>query len=314
MDGKFLDLNLLRVLRVLLQELSVTRAAERLHLSQPAVSASLKRLRQSFDDPLFHPARRGITPTPRALELAEKVERILQEAESLTAPAHFDPRTEPTRFVIGANDFGLFSVVAPLLERIHRVSPQTELIVKRLSQDIGRQLAHGEMDVAITLMSTPVSGARVRPLFRETFTAIVRKGHPCLDRRLDLDEFCALPQVRVSAADARQADPIDEALTELGRTRRVVVTIPSFFSLPQLLPNSEMIAVAPTRLARHFGGTLTSTTLPLHVSGFTMNMTWDSRTQESESHKWLRREMEAVASDAGQVGGGPNSGAGVSLP
>lgn len=311
MDNRSLDLNLLRVLRVLLQELSVTRASERLNLSQPAVSAALNRLRQSFDDPLFHPARRGITPTPRALELAEKVERILQDAESLTAQSHFDPRTEPARFVIGANDFGLFSIVAPLLERIHRVSPQTELIVKRLSQNIGRQLAHGEMDVAITLMSTPVSGARVRPLFRETFTAIARKGHPCLDRPLGLNEFCALEQVRVPSADARQADPIDEALAELGQTRRVVVTIPSFFSLPQLLSNSKLIAVAPTRLARHFEGALTSVALPLHVPGFTMNMTWDSRTQESQSHKWLRSEMEAVASDP--VLAGRSSGSGGAL-
>lgn len=291
-----LDLNLLRILRVLLQERSVTRAAARLNLSQPAVSAALNRLRHSLDDPLFVPHGRGITPTPRALEIAGRVDAILNEAEKLTAPQDFDPRAQAARFVIGANDFGLFAVVAPLLERINRASPRTELVVRRLDPEIGRQLSEGDVDVAITLMSTPVSGARVRPLFRETFTGTACRGHPCLETAPDLERFCELGQVRVATADSRLVDPIDEALAELGRRRRIVLTMPSFFLLPAVLSGSSLVAVAPTRLVRQFGDILQPMDLPFELPGFSVNMAWSERTQKSEPHAWLRGEIEAAVS------------------
>jgi DNA-binding transcriptional LysR family regulator len=288
---KQLNLNLLRVLDTLMQERSVTRAAERLHLTQPAVSSALNRLRTAFDDPLFMPTRRGIVPTPRAFELAARASTVLKEVEAMVEPRTFDPATARASFVIGANDFGVISVVAPLLERLVHAAPEMQLHVKRLEPDISAQLARQDIDLAITLLTEPSRPAYVHPLFRESFTGTIRRDHPMAGQAPTLDHFCAMHQVRVSAADTRLVDPVDDALAEVGRRRRIVLTMPSFLSLPRVLGQTDLISVAPQRMVTYFRDTLAEVPIPLKLPGFTLNMIWDDRTQTSESHKWLRAEL-----------------------
>lgn len=282
------------MLSVLADERNVTRAAERLNLSQPAVSAALGRLRATFGDPLFLPARRGVVPTPRALELAPRAEAILRQADSMIRPRAFDPRTSDVAFEIGANDFGVFAVVSPLLERLRYVAPGTRIRVRRLDSDISRQLGRQEIDLAITLLTEPARPAHVQLLFREAFTAVVRHDHPIIGADMSLDTFCRLDHVRVSAADARLVDPVDDALLEVGLSRRIVLSVPSYLSLPQVLRRTDLVSVAPMRLVRYFQSTLRTVHVPLRLPGFAMNMIWDERTHSNPAHRWLRGEISRV--------------------
>lgn len=283
-----IDLNHLRILVAVIDERSVTRAAERLHLSQPAVSAHLRRMREIFADPLFVPVGRGVMPTPRAIELAHHATAILRKVEIMTDTGTFDPGVADLTIFIGANDFGLFSIVAPLLRRVREIAPGIQLQIRRLDSDISRQLDRQEIDFAITMLTEPTKSAYVQPLFRETFHCAMRLCHPLAGSDMNVESFCAHDHVRVAWADTNVVDPVDNALSELGRSRRNAVTLPSYFSLPRILENTDLIAVAPRGVIKYFDWALAERPLPLLVPGFSMNLIWDDRTHSSESHIWLR--------------------------
>ena len=295
MNIRSFDLNLLQVLDALMEERNVTRAAERLHLSQPAVSSALNRLRQAFDDPLFLRTQRGVVPTPRAIELANDARAVLRRVESMIDARPFDPATVDVTFTIGANDYGQFAVVAPLMEYLRKHAPLVKLTVVQLDVNIGERLQHQSIDFAITLLSEPPPEAHAMPLFKEKFLCAGRIDHPGLTKgRLTLDEFCALDHIRISPANARLVDPVDQALAGLGRRRRVVVTVPNFFLLPRMLRHSDLVSIAPAGLARYFNWTLTAVPPPLKIPGFVMNLVWHERTHGSEGHRWLRERMAAL--------------------
>jgi len=286
------DFNLLRVLDALLEERNVTRAGERLHLSQPAVSSALRRLRQAFEDPLFVRAQRGIIPTPRALALAPAVREVLARVGGMIDSRPFDPATADLAATVGANDYGQFSVIAPLLRILRGRAPAMTLRVVPLDADIGRQLQNHKADLAITLLTRPPPGTHSVPLFEENFLCAARIDHPALaGGGLTLDGFCALDHVRVSPANARLTDPVDQALAARGRSRRVVLTVPNFFLLPRMLRHSDLVSVIPARLARYFDWTISAVPPPLEIPGFTMNLVWHEHTHDSASHRWLRARM-----------------------
>lgn len=295
MNIRNFDLNLLLVLDALCEERSVTRAAERLSLSQPAVSASLNRLRDAFGDPLFVRTQRGVLPTPRAEELSRAAKSVLLEVGHMISDRPFDPAASHVTFTIGANDYGQFSVVAPLLHRMQQVAPHVTFQVKLLASDIGEQLANQEIDVAITLLSEPPEDSIAMPLFDEAFVGVTSADHKGLPKKLSLDRFCELSHVRVSPANTRLGDPVDEALAELGRSRNVVLTVPNFFMIPRMLRQSSFISVVPQRLLTYFQWTLKEVALPLPLRGFTMNLLWHRRTDASARHKWLREQMKIAA-------------------
>lgn len=285
------DISQLRVLVAVMDERNVTRAAERLHLSQPAASIALKRLREAFGDPLFVPARRGVIPTPRAIQLAHRASAILSDLEDMTVAGAFDPATAEQTVFMGANDFGLLGVVAPLLERLRRVAPGIGLHIVRLDANLDRQFDRQEIDMALTIMTEPNKKAYVQPIFRESFACAVGRTHPLAREELTLESFCAHDHVRVSWADRTVIDPVDSVLSDLGRRRRFAATLPSYFSLPRLLENTDLIAVAPSRIIAHFPDDLVALPLPISVPGIALNLVWDDRTHASACHTWLREQI-----------------------
>lgn len=287
------DLSLLRVLVMVMDERNVTRAAERLHQSQPSVSIALRRLREHFDDPLFLPLRRGVVPTPRAIELAHRATKILRDVEEMTQAERFDPATEETTVFIAANDFGVLSVIAPLVEGLRTKAPGIRLQVRRLASDISRQLDRQEVDMAVTILTEPGRPAHVQPLFREAFSVAVGVGHELAGKELTLDDFCSCPHVRVAWADTNVTDPVDNALSDLGRQRNAVLTVPSYFYLPRMLANSNLIAVAPCGVISHFERELVALPMPVPIPGFSMNLIWDDRTHTSARHMWVREQILA---------------------
>ena len=297
MNIRNFDLNLLLVLDALMDERNVTRAAERLRLSQPAVSAALNRLRVSFGDPLFVRMQRGMLPTPRAVEVAHAAKAVLGQIEEIIEAQPFDPSHSQAVFRIGANDYAQLAVVVPLVRRLGDMAPNIHIEVVGLSQNLGEQLERQRVDLAITLFTEPPKGARTAMLFRETYMCAARKDHPQVGKTLSLDQFCTLPQVAVASADPRSADPVDEALAALGRERRAVLKMPNFFILPHMLQHTDFISVAPERLIRYFTPTLKALPLPIDVPGFSMNLVWHEGMHAGAAHAWLREQILKLSNE-----------------
>ena len=217
-----LDLNLLRALDALLDERNVTRAAQRLSLTQPAVSAMLTRLRESFGDPLFVRSQRGIVPTERALELAAPLKQVLSEIEQMLQPRAFDPREAGMTLTLASTDYALRAVVVPFLARLREAAPGVRAVIVPVQHErLQAQLESGDVDMAlITPETTPVD-LHARRLFDERYVCVMRADHPAAARRLTLERFCALDHALVSYAGGSLSGVTDEALARVGRSRRV---------------------------------------------------------------------------------------------
>ena len=193
-DIRTLDLNLLRTLDALLDERSVTRAAERLGFTQPAVSGMLTRLRESFDDPLFVRTQRGIVPTLRAMALAGPVKQILSDVDALLLPAVFDPLSAHFTLSIAATDYALQTVVLPFLVQLRAQAPGIRVAIRPVDDErIQSQFERGDLDLALMTPEAALPDLHARRLFDETYVCALRDDHPDAGgSSLSLERFCAL--------------------------------------------------------------------------------------------------------------------------
>lgn len=291
-----IDLNLLVVLDVLLDERSVSRAAQRLNLSQPAVSGALKRLRETFQDPLFVRSRQGIRPTPQALDLIGPVKTVLQEIDTILSLAEFSPDAADSVFTIAATDYAQMTFLAPLMQLVHLEAPNIRFSI--VSTDIRRmpeQFDRQEIDFAITVPEMAPSNANSMELFDDRYVCAVSPDHPAARTQLSLDDFCALDHVLVAPSSDGFFGPTDDALAKLGRRRRVSVSVPNFLSLPSILAASDFITVAPERVLRPFGDSLSIFPAPLALPDFKVIGLWHELSNRSPAHTWLREKMEEIA-------------------
>lgn len=288
-DLRTLDLNLLKTLDALLDERSVTRAAQRLALTQPAVSGMLTRLRECFDDPLFVRTRHGITPTLRALELATPVKQILGDVSQLLQPKVFDAASARMALRIAATDYALSAVVVPFITALRQQAPGICVSVQPvINEQLAAQMAQGEVDMALVTPETTPPELHAHHLFEEQYVCLLRAGHPdAASGLLSLDRFCALDHALVSHSGTRFRGVTDDALAALGRQRRVTLAVNSFLVLPEILRSSDLVAVVPQRLAQHTHG-LIQLTPPLAITGFSKTLTWHERSHRDPGHRWLR--------------------------
>ena len=291
-----LDLNLLTTLNALLVELNVTRAARRLHLSQPAVSVQLARLREYFDDPLLLPGPRGMRPTARANELREPLRHALALLTDAILPsAPFDPRLATPTWRIAAFDYGEFTVLLPALGRLRASAPSARLaVVQSAPAQVAIKADQGEIDLSLMTAAEAPQGLRSRSLFTERYVLAGRIDHPQLKRRPTLAQFCKLDHVIASPDGGGFQGVTDVALSELGMARRVVMSVPHFLFLVTILERSDLVALVPSRLIE--GNTsLRVVEPPLEVPGFEMVMVWPERVHRDLAHRWLREQIaEAV--------------------
>lgn len=288
-DIRTIDLNLLRTLDALLDERNVTKAAQRLALTQPAVSGMLTRLREGFDDPLFVRTQRGIVPTLRALELAAPLKQILGEIDALLRPQAFDPATAELTLTVASTDYALQAVVLPFLEALRRKAPGVRVAVVPVQDALLQtQFERGEIDLALVTPESALPDLHARRLFDERYVCVMRAGHP--DARggaLSLDRFCELDHALVSYSGGSFRGITDDALARLGRERRVTVSVTSFLVLPSILKSSDLIAVVPQRLVARSKGLVTLEP-PLEIPGFTKTVAWHERTHRASAHRWVR--------------------------
>jgi DNA-binding transcriptional LysR family regulator len=308
-DLRRVDLNLLVSLDALLAELNVTRAAQRLHLSQPALSAQLARLRQLFDDPLLMPAEsgRGMMPTALALDLAAPLRDALQQLAGvvLRRPG-FDPLRDERRFHIAASDNAIGLLGLPMVAQLPAVAGAGVRLAFRAAQHdrIAQQLEQGEVDLLIGSERALSDTMKVTKLFAERFLACQRKGHPRGNGPLDLDTYCSLGHVLVSTSGGSFHGFMDELLDALGRRRHVALSVQHFTLVPDILGATDLIGTLPARLAARHADRLDAFELPFDVPGWTLHAAWHPRHQRDPAHAWLRNWVQACAREADAAGRG----------
>jgi DNA-binding transcriptional LysR family regulator len=296
-----LDLNLLLVLQRLFEAGSVTGAAERLGLSQPAVSRALGRLRTAFGDALFVRAPGGLQPTPRAEALREGLGEALARLGALVAgPAPFSPAATTRAFTVATRDYAEAVLLPRLLGALAREAPAATLRVVPVDGAWEPALAEGRWDLLWGPRRRAGAGLIWTHLWDEGFAFVVRLGHPATRRPLTLERFTAIPQLAI-APEGKGANPLDERLARLGARRRVVAQVPSFLVVPALVAGSDLGVTLPRRMvalhAARWG--LAALELPFEMTGFDISQAWHERLRGDPAHAWFRKLVAAVAREAG---------------
>lgn len=311
MDSTSIDLNLLAVLDALLGERNVTRAARRIHLSQPATSNALSRLRHLFDDPLLVRSGRGLVLTPRAESLIGPVRAAMEQIDVALGTADaFDPASSKATFTIATSDALQIGLAPALLARLAAEAPGVRLVcapLENVRKDLGdplpeHELATGQIDLAIGYFSQPKAHHHVKPLFDGDFVCVARKGHPVVGPDITLRQFVDLGHVVITSAHHAHGT-VDSVLARRKLARRVAVVVPQYSVVPYLLMRSDHIAVLPRRLAegfeRAFGLQLIEP--PVALAKYTITQVWHERTHRSAAHRWLREAVGALGAPMGKV-------------
>jgi DNA-binding transcriptional LysR family regulator len=300
-----LDLNLLLAFEALIAERSVTRAAERMSVGQPAMSASLARLRKFFGDPLLVREGRSLVPTPRALELAASFGEALDQIDTtLRASRSFDPRTARRTFTVMASDYVLLLLLGPLIAELETEAPGIGLTIRPVSAGYADQLNRPQLDLLI-LPEEAAADMRARSarLFSDRLVCAVSTGHPKVGERLTEEQFRTLPLV--SYGGVLTESLIEHRFREPGIDRAVAVATESIVLQPLVLAGTRMMALIPERLGQYFARQAGIRLLapprplePLHLAMF-----WAPRAHDDPAHRWLRgRVQRAAASLPGPTG------------
>ncbi|CNI01393.1 leucine transcriptional activator [Yersinia massiliensis] len=296
MDTKKLDLNLLVTLEALLTELNVTKAAARLHLSQPAVSAQLNRLRTLFDDPLLVPARRGMIPTAKALELLAPLRGSLDQLRhTLQAHNDFHPERATLTVNIACTDYIQAVVVMPLVLALRQKAPGVRIAVHHFDPtQVEHQLATGKIDIVIATPTTGNVHLRTHHLFDESYVLIGRRGHPSLTNNLTMESYAKLEHVIVSPAGGSFSTPTDDMLAVFGHHRKVVLSATSFLFIPDIISGSEMVALVPRRLICKESARFSVFDIPWLAEQFEVSLVWHERNHSHAGQRWIRETVIAL--------------------
>lgn len=299
-DLAHVDLNLLRVLDVLLSEGSATAAARRLGVTQSAVSHALGRLRALTGDPLLVRGGRGLVPTPRGAAMRDPVHRALGELGAALAPALFDPRTARATFVVACPDYTAMLLGPRLAVRLAREATEIELVLAAAVGDPHEALATSACDLVVGSGTTAVDGDGLyqQRLFDDGFDCVVARDHPRINEPWDLDLYCELRHVLI-APRGTAGGPVDTKLEALGRKRKVSVRVASFVGACYVAAGSDAVLTLPSRLARALAPTigLALRPPPLELASFAIVQQWHARKHADPLHRWMR----ALVADASQA-------------
>jgi DNA-binding transcriptional LysR family regulator len=302
-DLSAIDLNLLVAFEALFEERSVTLAAQRLHLGQPAMSAALGRLRLVFEDDLFIRTGREMQPTSKSLEIASGILGSLNQLrQTLEASQVFDPKTSSRWFAIGSPDYTSSVVLPSLLEFCGQTAPLLNFRLISYEKDsVGELLEQGAIDLALGVFPVPPPQTSHIALFQERFVGIARQGHPAIDRIGDrstmaLKTFADLPHVLVTLRRDTTGE-IDKLLAQRHLQRRVAVTTPQMLALPAILATTDLIATVPDRLATQLVRlhNLEGFELPIETETWTVSMLWSKLADKDVANAWLRQALSMIS-------------------
>lgn len=290
-----MDLNLLVVLRALLVERHVTRASQRVGLSQSATSHALSRLRELFHDPLLVRSGRSLSLTPRALRLLPALERSLTELESAMADEpEFEPSTARRAFTLGMADYLQALIMGPLLRQVASRAPFVDLSVV-VFPNLKELTESGAIDVALSVPQPEVRNLRHEPLFRDEFVCMVRRDHPEIKKAPSLETYLAQRHV-VVAPGGRPGTLVDSVLADHGLERRVALRVTNFLIAPVVVCQTDFVSTMPVRLARRLAKTypLLLFPPPIALPHFEYGMSWHPRLNDDPAQRWLRGVVRSV--------------------
>ena len=323
MRFRTLDLNLLRVFDAVMDERHVTRAAERLAMTQPAASNALRRLRDALGDDLFVPGPTGVAPTRRAEALAPTVREALRALQQAIEPPSFDPRVDARAFTLAMTDATAAVLMPVLMRRWADAGAVATLTVVAIdSRDPRPMLDHGAADAAVgffpevaqALAADPDAGAaRLEVLYRNDYVAVMRAGHALATRAaFTLDDYCDARHLRVNFA-GRPRGYVDDALARLGRSRRTVLTVDHFSTAACVVGGTDLVTTLPRGFVRATdpGHALACRALPFDVTPIDVGLLWHRRHAHDAAQRWLRAELKAAGERIAarhRAAAGPGSG------
>lgn len=288
------DLNLFVVFDAIYREGNLTRAAERLYLSQPAVSHALARLRERFDDPLFERAGKGMSPTPLAKAIIERVRIALQELEStLGEGLAFDPAEANRVFTLAARDVMEFTALPPLMVHLQRQAPNIQLRSLRVPRrDIMQQLSSGQIDFAADVLLPVPEEVEHQPLGRELLAVAMRHDHPLASTVLNLEVYISATHVLVSS---RHDGPgvEDFALNRCGKSRKVALRCQNYYAALQVVKDTDLLLTLPQSYARQMkaNGGISIAPLPLELPPVDIHLYWHRKASRDPALVWLKQQM-----------------------
>lgn len=298
-----LDLGLLLVFQEVYRHGRSSAAADRLRLSQPAISQALRRLEELLEEPLFIRSAAGMRPTSRAIEIAPKVDALLELASETINRLQFEPVTSNRLFRVHAADFAASLLMAPLVQRFAICAPAAKLSLgfAGVPSHAFHLLRTGGLDLAVGRFPDPPKDCVASQLFEEDYQVVARVGHPSMRNGLDLDIYLQAQHVIVSFA-GDLTGTIDVDLASLGHARNVVAASPMFLSAFAAVATSDLIATAPRRLAARFAGVfgLAAYELPFPASRFHIDLVRARSTLKDRALDWLTGEIQMVLGDEGK--------------
>jgi DNA-binding transcriptional LysR family regulator len=297
------DLNLLISLDALLTECNVTKAAARLYISQPALSAQLAKLRDLFGDPLLLPAQsgRGMTPTARALTLHGPLRTAIKAMEDvLSDEPSFDPLTDERTFRIAIGDSATGLISLPLIEALATQSGENIRAILSMPDPrrIAEHMEDGDIDVVIDSERIVPGTMNTQLLFEEAFVMAQRKQHPRGRRKLKIDTYCALRHIVVSPERTHIRGDMDAYLENEGRRRNTVLSVPQFMMVPEILRTSDYVCTLPRMLLAPFRDVVDVFKLPFPAEPFRLVMAWHARNDQDPAIQWLRDQVSSIIHQA----------------
>lgn len=295
-----LDLNLLVALDVLLEEQNITRAAERLHMTQSATSGVLGRLRSYFEDDLLVQVGRKMQPTPYALDLITPVREVLLTIQSsITAKPVFDPTSSKRHFRMVTSDYLITVLLARVIQRIHQEAPHITFEMLAPSDNSGELLIRGEVDLMIVPERYILEGHPSQLLFEEEHVCVVWNENPLVGDSLTLEQYMEMGHVSVGFGRTRHMSIEDWFMNQYGFNRRLEVITNDFNTLPQLIVGTQRIATMHQRLARLYAAHLPLRIIPPPVKIPVMRecMLWHRTMDRDPMHRWLRERISEFIHD-----------------
>lgn len=303
-----LDLNLLRVFDAVMSEQNLTRAASRLAMTQPAVSNAIRRLRDALDDEIVVRTAHGVKPTPRAESLWPAVRRALAQLQEAIAPHTFDMSQATATFRLAMADATAALALPSLMRSIEKEAPGLSIRMMPLTTREPRpMLLRADIDLAVGFFPGVVaqlSGEVVTPIRHERlysgkYVCVMRQDHPLAKGPLTLDAYCNAKHLLVSFS-GRARGLVDDALAQIERERRILLTVNQFFTAGRVVANSDLITVLPRHLiaSTGIGNALVDLALPFDMPDVHVDMLWHERDARNLAHRWMREHLMTVAAAA----------------
>jgi len=302
-----LDLNLLIALDAILEERSVTAASRRLHLSQPAMSAAIGRLRQYFNDDIFTISQRKLVPTPLAQSLEKPTRDILLRIRAnLISPPKFDPASSERRFRLVVSDYASIVLMHAVMKRVYRIAPSICLEILPFSDRVGEQLQRGEVDFVVIPDTGLIAGHPNQHLFSDEFCCVAWSGSRQIGRSISLNRYLQLGHITAQLGPIRGVSFDERAMVQLGHRRRIEVIAPNFTAMAAMVIGTDRIATMHRRLAAIFARNFPLKLLraPVRLPAFREALQWPASFHMDPALVWLREIIADVAAEVDRTPAG----------